>query len=405
MSAVTILYGSQTGTAKYEAELFCIELSKTGIAVEVKPCNDCSLKDLAIAELVFFMVATTGQGDPPFNMRRFWDSIFIGQPLNLLSKIQFSVFGFGDSSYAKYNFVSRVLSKRLSQLGGNEFVPTQLGNENTSNGYMDTLLKWKTAVINKLVEKEIVSDFDEKAIENLFLQTKDIFDIQIVGNDSQSISSSKEATFKKGDLKSGKVIEQIRLTEDNHFQRVYDLYIQPTEPTMYTPGDLICLHYQNVDDHINLLSNHLDMDISETIVITRKLKGLKMEPYSFEGKPITVKELLKNHLDFVKPPSLYLIRQLANLTTDELYQEKLSQMPFDDYYDYVVKERRSIWEILFDFRISKIPLSILINYCPLIRPREFSIASSFKADPKTIRIVYGVVEFHTPFKRKFIRQN
>ena len=120
---------------------------------------------------------------------------------------------------------------------------------------------------------------------------------------------------------------------------------------------------------------------------------------------MTVKELLRNHLDFVKPPSLYLIRQLSHLTSDELYQEKLSQMPFDEYYDYVVKERRSIWEILFDFRITKIPLKLLVNYCPLIRPREFSIASSFKADPNIMRIVYGVVEYQTPFKRKLKRKD
>ena len=39
---------------------------------------------------------------------------------NSLSSLQYSIFGLGDSSYAKFNAVARRLNTRLNQLGGRE---------------------------------------------------------------------------------------------------------------------------------------------------------------------------------------------------------------------------------------------------------------------------------------------
>lgn len=52
-------------------------------------------------------------------------------------------------------------------------------------------------------------------------------------------------------------------------------------------------------------------------------------------------------------------------------------MTFEDYSDYVIKFKKNILEILNDFKIKKIPLVLLLNYSPLINPREYSISSSF----------------------------
>ena len=48
----------------------------------------------------------------------------------------------------------------------------------------------------------------------------------------------------------------------------------------------------------------------------------------------------------------------------------------EDLYEYTSKVRRTIVEVLEEFRHVKVPLSYVFDVFPPLRPREFSIASS-----------------------------
>ena len=50
----------------------------------------------------------------------------------------------------------------------------------------------------------------------------------------------------------------------------------------------------------------------------------------------------------------------------------------DELYDYCYKVRRTIQEVLGEFRHVKIPRDYIFDVFPALRPREFSIASSVK---------------------------
>jgi sulfite reductase alpha subunit-like flavoprotein len=58
--------------------------------------------DLLNITIVIFTISTTGQGDIPANARTFWRSLLRKRlPENCLHHVQFTTFGFGDSSYVK----------------------------------------------------------------------------------------------------------------------------------------------------------------------------------------------------------------------------------------------------------------------------------------------------------------
>ncbi|XP_008052870.2 NADPH-dependent diflavin oxidoreductase 1, partial [Carlito syrichta] len=80
--------------------------------------------------LAIFVCATTGQGDPPDNMKNFWRFIFRKNlPSTALCQMDFAVLGLGDSSYAKFNFVAKKLHRRLLQLGAGALLPVCLGDD------------------------------------------------------------------------------------------------------------------------------------------------------------------------------------------------------------------------------------------------------------------------------------
>lgn len=50
----------------------------------------------------------------------------------------------------------------------------------------------------------------------------------------------------------------------------------------------------------------------------------------------------------------------------------------DDLHEYTTRVKRTIREVLAEFRSLRIPREYVFDVFPLLRPREFSIASSSK---------------------------
>jgi sulfite reductase alpha subunit-like flavoprotein len=85
-------------------------------------------------------------------------------------------------------------------------------------------------------------------------------------------------------------------------------------------------------------------------------------------------------------------------------------------YEYVQRPRRTILEVLLDFRHTKVPKEYIFDLFPLMRPREFSIASSIKVrstptrclrpslthaeqkHPKSIQLCMAIVKYKTNLK-------
>lgn len=54
-------------------------------------------------QLVIFVISTTGQGDMPHNSLLFWKKLLRKKlPPHCLSRLKYTCFGLGDSTYLKY---------------------------------------------------------------------------------------------------------------------------------------------------------------------------------------------------------------------------------------------------------------------------------------------------------------
>lgn len=92
--------------------------------------DDYLISNLIYEPLVIFVVSTTGQGDEPDNMKKFWRFLLRKSlPNDSLKSVQFAVLGLGDSSYTKFNFVAKKLFRRLVQLGGRPLIELGLADD------------------------------------------------------------------------------------------------------------------------------------------------------------------------------------------------------------------------------------------------------------------------------------
>ena len=86
--------------------------------------DDYDVRKLIDEKVCVFVCSTTGQGDEPDNMKKFWKFLLRKNlPADSLRNLHFGVVGLGDSSYSKFNFVAKRLHKRLIQLGATSLLP------------------------------------------------------------------------------------------------------------------------------------------------------------------------------------------------------------------------------------------------------------------------------------------
>lgn len=122
----TILYGSQTGQAKAIAEeihefseqhglhsnLFCLSLTEKKFTLEKEA-------------LVVFVVSTTGEGDPPDTMCKFFRRLKKKTlPGNHLENCHYALLALGDTNYTNFCNNGKALDKRLLQLGARQVYDT-----------------------------------------------------------------------------------------------------------------------------------------------------------------------------------------------------------------------------------------------------------------------------------------
>jgi sulfite reductase (NADPH) flavoprotein alpha-component len=112
----TVLYGSQTGHGRRLAEQLGHAAERAGLSVRVLSTLDYNPRELATESVLFVVMSTQGDGDPPDDARAFVDFLS-GRRAPKLEKLAYSVLALGDSSYPKYCEAGRLIDERLVALG------------------------------------------------------------------------------------------------------------------------------------------------------------------------------------------------------------------------------------------------------------------------------------------------
>lgn len=140
---ITVVWASTTGTAEEYAAECAAELTSAGRTVTLTEASHVGLDDLR--GTVLFIVATTGDGDPPDDAAGLWDAL-AGASAQDIPGLRYAVLGFGDSSYADFCGFARRLDGRLAHLDAHRLLP----RASCEPDYEETAAAWLSAVREQL---------------------------------------------------------------------------------------------------------------------------------------------------------------------------------------------------------------------------------------------------------------
>lgn len=145
VDTLTIVYGSQTGNAKRAAESLLSEAGAQGLKARLLRADAYPLAELKRETQLVVVISTQGDGDPPDDARGFVEHL-LGRRAPKLDGLRFAVLGLGDSSYAKFCEIGRVIDARLAELGG-----TRIAGFGEADVDVDTVaVPWRAEVVRAL---------------------------------------------------------------------------------------------------------------------------------------------------------------------------------------------------------------------------------------------------------------
>ena len=421
-----VLYGTETGTSQDVAEEAGRLTQRLHFHTDVVGFDEVIPTEVSKYSVVIFVIATTGQGDFPSNALSFWKHLLKKKlPRDFYEGVEYVLAGLGDSSYPKYNWAARKLERRLQQLGAKPVLESCEADEQDDEGTDGVIVQWLRSLPAALLMKyplveglEPIPQEDplpsrwtlEALSENKHGSGERVsFSPSVQDHDHRPFAGALTASLERNE----------RLTPLDHWQDVRHLVLVANEPVKYFPGDALAITPKNfaedVDRLVSLMKWGEVADIQLVLKLSRRpgqsSNSIRPPIQNLENHPkATLRTLLTEYLDITAIPRRSFFSAIARYTNDVMHKQRLVEFTdpqyLDEYFDYATRPRRSILEILQEFDSVYIPWQEAINIFPLIRPRQFSIASSGalnETSSKTsFELLVAIVMYRTVIKK--IRQ-
>lgn len=395
-----VLYGSQTGTAQDVAERVAREALRFHFQVGISAMDEYDISQLPEQHLAVLVCSTTGQGEMPDNMTKFW-RFLLRKDLAAasLSRLVFGVLGLGDSSYAKFNFAAKKLHRRLLQLGGRPLVSVGLADDQHDLGADAAVEPWLADFWRLALQLwPLPAGLEPLPANHLFPPA---FSLRPV--DAGPSVQEEERSAAEAGVWLCPVLENRRVTAADHFQdvRLVTLELPPAAPT-YRPGDVAMVQPQNLAEDVDKFFQ-LVTSVERHGRWTLRSSGDRRAPAAWLLAPasFSVDECARRYWDLRAVPRRSFFRWLAALSRDDVEKEKLDELSSaagqQTLYDYCNRPRRTVLEVLADFWRTAAFLSLerLFDVMPTLKPRAFSIASSQRRHHRRLQLLVAVVEYRT----------
>ena len=349
---ITVLYGSQTGNARREAERLVEALRGEGADVRLVRADAYPTRELADERVLFVVISTQGEGEPPDDARGFVEFVS-GRRAPRLDQLQFAVLGLGDSSYPQFNAMGRLLDARFEVLGAKRLF---------ARGEADV-------------------DVATVAAPWLVQAREQVRALKPAGTTPvvpAAITAVSHAAWHKEQPCAAELIVNQRITARDSAQDVRHLEIALDPALSYEPGDALGVKPRNAPALVERVMHRLGWSGHESVRIGDEIRSAHDW---LEGH----RELTRLHRGFVQQ---HATRAKSNAL------DALLAVDAPAFNDWLTA--RQVDDVLAEFPAEWSPGEFVAALRPLA-PRLYSIASSRKVVGDEAHLAVAVFDAQGPF--------
>ncbi|KAI8969665.1 hypothetical protein BDB01DRAFT_816567 [Pilobolus umbonatus] len=419
---VIFFYGSQTGTAEDYASRLAKECTqKYGIHAMVADIEMYDLRYLDTVpndHLVFFIMATYGEGEPTDNAVDFWEILAeenpefseSNDPEKPLGNLSYFAFGLGNKTYEHYNEVIRKVDRDLTRLGAHRI--GECGEGDDDNSLEEDFLAWQEDMWPQFCKALNIDETDTNTgprqpvyvIEELVdVESDKVYTGELAEWPSDSAPAIYDA---KRPYNAPITSRELSATSDRHCLHM-EIDISGSNLT-YQTGDHIAIWPINNDHEVMRLAKLLGLSHKlDTIINVKAVDSTVAKQHPFPV-PASYRTIFRHYLDICAPVSRQALMSLIEFVpaASKEFLRKLSTDK-DEYRIRVGDVTRNLGEVLellaesekmkFEGAFSSVPFDLILESVSRLQPRYYSISSSAKESPKTVAVTVVTLQY-TPEK-------
>jgi sulfite reductase (NADPH) flavoprotein alpha-component len=226
----TVLYGTETGNSRSLAQQLGARAKAHGLTAKIAGLDQFRVKDLAKEQVVFAIVSTQGDGEPPVAAKPFFSALTAEKPD--LKHLLFSVLALGDSAYPKFCAAGKTLDQLFEKCGAQRCAPLQLADTE----FEPAAEAWFASLFSAL-------------------------------NHQPSTPANATATVKPaGKVRQlARVKKNILLNDTGSFKKTFHLELAVDESCAYEPGDAVGIYPENDDALITAILAKTGLSATDSI--------------------------------------------------------------------------------------------------------------------------------------------
>jgi len=282
--SLTIISASHTGNGRKICEKLAAAVQAVGVQARVVKAGDYQPREIAKEKLLYVVISTHGDGDPPDEARAFYE--YLGSKrAPQLPDLQFSVLALGDSSYPKFCEAGRVVDERLAKLGAKRLLP----RVDCDVDFEKLAQTWADDALARMRE------FKEKSAPAAPIAAGAVHAAAAVPELTRANPATAEV------LANQRIVGRAALREVRHVEVAF-----PGLGNLYKAGDALGIVHRNPESAIDAVLKATRVDAAATVTL--------------DGKTHTLLEWLRDERELTRiaRPLLVQVAKQANVDISEL---------------------------------------------------------------------------------------
>jgi sulfite reductase (NADPH) flavoprotein alpha-component len=345
---VTVLFGSQTGTAEGLAKKLVKTLKKGNFEPNIQDMGSYDKEHLSKEKNLLVITSTYGDGEPPDTALEL-HTWLMGDAAPRLEGVNFSVFSLGDSSYPDFCQCGTDFDLRLEALGANRIYPRIDVDVDADQPYAE----WSKGVIAVLAPASSVTFSNKVAVDEI-----------------------EDAGFSKKNPFPSVVLNKYNLNLPGSKQTHHiEISLQGSELS-YEVGDALGVYPENPESVVDEIIAALPFKAGDVPTST--------------GEEVSLRDALIRHYDIG--------------TINKALIEKWQKRSGSPYLRSLVRaDDKKEWEkfcwgrdlidLVIDYPADFSDGEDFVSVLKKLQPRLYSIASSQKVHPGEVHLCVGIVQY------------